>query len=387
MKEIKNMMPEDYVGHIYLYGSIGSNCSDMDCVLASDFIANLKYLEQLFSEIHIHINSIGGSVTEGYSIFTAIMNCKSKTIIHIDGLAASIAGVIAMAGNEIYMRDYALLMLHNPHGGGDKALSAIKETLVTMISKRTSLDAKTISDLMDEETWLNSDEALEMGFIDGVIETEEKEYIENKITDLYAISNSIESTQLYSIFNKKIKNNMSNTKQEETFFKKLFALANKVEIEETGKVEDSKIDELKNEIDALKKAKEELINKIGEFEAKEKAAKEKEVVEYLENCISTNMIKQEEFDKYKNLATVDFSTTKELLEKSKVNIGAPTNITNQIVRNELSKIGEGRENWTLSDWAKNDQKGLNNLQNSNPVLFDELIKRSNETFGSAVKTA
>lgn len=384
----RSSMPEDYVGHIYAYGAIGQT-GDMDCVMASDFIAQLNYLESLFSEIHIHINSIGGSVVEGYSIFTAILNCNSKTIIHIDGLAASIAGVIAMAGDEICMRDYALLMLHNPHGGDDKSLDAIKETLVTMISKRTKKDPASISKMMDVETWLNADEALDMGFIDRIVETEEKEYIEDKITNLYSVSNSIDSIELYNIFNKKINNNMSN-KAEETFFKKLFAIVNKTE--ETEVSEDSKLSDLEIEIENLKKiieeqnkSKEELVNKINEFEGKEKEAKEKEVVEFLTNCIDKNIIKSEEFDKFKNLASVDFNTTKELLEKSKVNIGAPTQITNQLIKNELSTIGEGRDKWTLLDWAKNDPKGLEELRTSNAVIYEELLNRSNDSFKNSVK--
>jgi len=123
----------------------------------------------------VRINSIGGSVIDGYSIVSAILNSKVPCNTYIDGLAASIAGVIAMSGKKCYMADFGTLMMHNPSGGNDSnVLDLVKSTLVTILSNRTKLDEATVNNMMDAETWLSAGQCLEMGIVDEIVSSNKK---------------------------------------------------------------------------------------------------------------------------------------------------------------------------------------------------------------------
>jgi ATP-dependent protease ClpP protease subunit len=145
-------------------------------VSAKDFLAEV----QKFSGQHIdlRINSVGGSVTEGAAIYNALRRHQGGLTVHVDGLAASMASVIAMAGDKTLVADNALLMIHNPWSisMGDAetmrkeaaVLDKIKSTLVNAYTRKTGMDAATIGQMMDAETWLDSTEAVAMGFADGI---------------------------------------------------------------------------------------------------------------------------------------------------------------------------------------------------------------------------
>ena len=126
-------------------------------------------------EIHVNINSPGGSIIEGFSIFSAILNSEAKVHTHIVGIAASMAGVIAMAGHTITMVDFGKLMIHNPSGSSDpdnkeqNALDSLKDSLLVIFKNRTNKSKTELSDIMDNETWLNAKDALSGGFIDEIV--------------------------------------------------------------------------------------------------------------------------------------------------------------------------------------------------------------------------
>jgi ATP-dependent Clp endopeptidase proteolytic subunit ClpP len=147
-------------------------------VLAKQFTAELKkYRGQ---HIDLRINSVGGSVIEGDAIFNALRRHRGGLTVHVDGLAASMASVIAMAGDKIVMADNALLMIHNPWSlsVGDAAdlrkeadtLDKIKDAMVRTYARRANLSRDAVSQMMDEEKWMDAHEALELGFIDEIDE-------------------------------------------------------------------------------------------------------------------------------------------------------------------------------------------------------------------------
>ena len=153
----------------------------------------MQYLQDKCKKINVRINSIGGNVLDGYSIVSAILNSTVKCDTYIDGLAASISGVIAMAGDKCYMADYGTMMLHNPIGGNSEdVLALVKNTLVTILSKRTKLDEDTINKMMDEETWLNADQCMEMGLVDFVVKSDKKMKMStNSLTEMAFIYNKL----------------------------------------------------------------------------------------------------------------------------------------------------------------------------------------------------
>jgi ATP-dependent Clp endopeptidase proteolytic subunit ClpP len=118
--------------------------------------------------IQVWINSAGGVVQDGWNIYNAILRTKTKVDTYCVGMAASIAGVIFQAGRKRVMNDYGILMYHNPFGGDDKSLDAIRDSLITMISQRSSMNAFDVSKMMNRTTWIGADEAMTMGLCDEI---------------------------------------------------------------------------------------------------------------------------------------------------------------------------------------------------------------------------
>ena len=154
---------------ILLFNEIGG-----DGQSAADF---LNQLNAIGGPVVVRINSPGGSVSDGLAIYNA-MQRRGNCAVEIDGMAASIASVIAMAGQPVRMAENALLMIHNPtalawgdSGDMERAstmLEKCKESIITAYTKKTGLSAADISAMMDDETWLNASEALAQGFIDEI---------------------------------------------------------------------------------------------------------------------------------------------------------------------------------------------------------------------------
>lgn len=162
---------------ILIYGIVGDEWDGLDAKTLFGLIAGGD------DDLVVRINSPGGYVMEGLAIFNALVGAKAagrKVTIHIDGLAASMASVIAMAGDEIIMANNALMMIHNPwdvaigdarelRAAADK-LDVIRDQLVRIYSGQTGLTADELVPMLDAETWLTSEQALEQKFITSVIE-------------------------------------------------------------------------------------------------------------------------------------------------------------------------------------------------------------------------
>jgi len=158
---------------ILIYDDIGDYY--LDGLSAKAFIKDLKAMPKA-KEINVRINSEGGSVFDGITIHNALKNYQASVNVMIDGLAASIASVIAMAGDTIEMAENAFMMIHDPWlvtaGSADdlrkvaEEMDMIRESLLDTYVKRTGGDKKKISDMMHAETWMNAETAMELGFAD-----------------------------------------------------------------------------------------------------------------------------------------------------------------------------------------------------------------------------
>lgn len=167
---------------VYLYDVIGETW-DGEGMTAKRFATELKAAGDL-KTINIFINSEGGSVFEGVAIYNVLRRHKAKKMVHIDGLAASIASVIAMAGDEIKIARNGIMMIHDPWAAGfivgtaadfreqgEKiavSLDKIREALLATYVERTNLSEKKISDWMAGETWFTAAEAVKHGFADAM---------------------------------------------------------------------------------------------------------------------------------------------------------------------------------------------------------------------------
>lgn len=146
-------------------------------VYAKDFIAALKDLGE--RNVEVVINSPGGSVFEGLTIFNALQAIKDRVTTRVDGLAASIASVIALAGSKVRMAKSALMFVHNPSGvvmgpasemrKTADALDKIRDSIAGIYADKTGADAGSMATLMDEDTWLTASEAKAFGFADELV--------------------------------------------------------------------------------------------------------------------------------------------------------------------------------------------------------------------------
>lgn len=159
---------------ILIYDPIGENWFG-DGFTAKRFIADLEELGNV-DDIKIRINSPGGEVFDGFAIYNALKNHPAEIHVQIDGVAASIASVIAMAGDLITMGDGAMIMIHDPWSiaigdaedfrGAAEMLDKIKEGIIDAYAGRTGLKRDHLAEMMDRETWFTVEESIENGFAD-----------------------------------------------------------------------------------------------------------------------------------------------------------------------------------------------------------------------------
>lgn len=153
---------------IYIYDEIG-----MWGVEAKEFAASLAMIKDL-KEINLFINSPGGDVFEGMAIYNALLTVKDKLTAHVMGMAASIASIILMAAPKRIIHSGALVMIHNPSSGvwgtaedlrkRAATLDMITDQMVEIYKSVTGLEEEELRKLLDDETWMDADEAVEKGF-------------------------------------------------------------------------------------------------------------------------------------------------------------------------------------------------------------------------------
>ena len=161
---------------LYLEGVIDQESWFGDEITPAAFKSELNAGNQ---PITVHINSVGGDCVAASQIYTMLMDYPADVTVQIDGLAASAASVVAMAGTKVCMSPTALMMVHNPwtNASGDakdmqKAialLDEVKESIINAYEIKTGMDRQSLSNLMDAETWMNAYRAKELGFCDEVL--------------------------------------------------------------------------------------------------------------------------------------------------------------------------------------------------------------------------
>lgn len=203
MKKFWNWARDDNTGvrTLYLDGVIAEESWFDDDVTPKAFKADLTSGE---GDIVIWLNSPGGDCIAASQIYTMLMDYKGKVTVKIDGIAASAASVIAMAGTSVLMAPTALMMVHNPLtvaiGDSEEMqkaismLSEVKESIINAYEIKTGQSRAKLSHLMDAETWLNAKKAIELGFADGILDDEKKRLQTEDFTYAFsrrAVTNSL----------------------------------------------------------------------------------------------------------------------------------------------------------------------------------------------------
>ena len=148
-----------------------------------DDVTPQLFKEELFAgdgDITVWINSPGGDCVAAAQIYNMLMDYKGKVTVKIDGIAASAASVIAMAGTKVQMSPVSMLMIHNPMtvAYGDSAemqkaiemLASVKDSIINAYEIKTGLSRTKLSHLMDAETWMDANKAVELGFADEIMQ-------------------------------------------------------------------------------------------------------------------------------------------------------------------------------------------------------------------------
>ena len=165
-------------GELYLYGPIASETWYGDEVTPKQFKDDLDALGEI-ETLNIYLNSVGGDVWAGWAIHSMLARVQAQKNLYIDGIAASIATVIAMAADKIFMAKNALFMIHNAwtytvgnaedHRKAVELLVRVDDVARELYAKKTGKDADEVRAMMDAETWMSADEALAAGFADELV--------------------------------------------------------------------------------------------------------------------------------------------------------------------------------------------------------------------------
>lgn len=166
-------------GELMLYGDIASSTWWGDEITPKDFKADLDNLGDI-QALNIYINSSGGDVFAGQAIYSMLKRHSATKNVYIDGLAASIASLIAMAGDRIIMPANAMMMVHrawtvamgnsNDFRKLAEDMDKIDESIITVYEAKTGMKQEDIIPLLDAETWMTAQDALDNGFCDEIEE-------------------------------------------------------------------------------------------------------------------------------------------------------------------------------------------------------------------------
>ena len=188
MKKFWNWVKNEDGRTLYFDGYIAQDSWFDDDITPKKFKAELTASA---GDIAVWLNSPGGDVFAAAQIYNMLMDYKGSVKVRIDGLAASAASVIAMAGTKVMMAPTALMMIHNPLtvAIGDteemqKAiamLDEVKESIINAYEIKTGQSRAKISHLMDGETYMNANKAVELGFADGILEDAKRDHSDDVV--------------------------------------------------------------------------------------------------------------------------------------------------------------------------------------------------------------
>ena len=245
---------------VYIFDEIGSYG-----VTAKQFISDIKDLKDL--PINLRINSLGGDVFDGMAMYNVIKRREAKTTVYIEGIAASIATIIALGADEVVMAENSLFMIHNAWGGAmgeaedmrktAATLDKISSELTDIYRKKTGLSYDAISNMMSDETWLNAEEAYELGFVDTISDS-------IKVAAKYDVSKfkNITQEEIQNKLSININNKKMTNELKEWFNNKVDEIVNAVK----GDVKVSDDVAKQTEITVTLADNDEIVNKISEFE-------------------------------------------------------------------------------------------------------------------------
>lgn len=358
-----NIIPGNGTVAILLYGEVG-NGQPVD---SGRVVSELLALQSQYDKIDVRINSNGGDVFSGIAIYNALRTSTADINIYVDGVAASIAAIIALCGKPLYMSPYAKLMLHSVSGGtcGNASdlrrmatvMEELESNLAGMIAARCGMSTEDVlAKFFDEvDHWISAQEALEMKLADGVY-------------DMQDDGDPAPTTheEIYQYFNNRLTNQPKNY-QKMALIDQLKSIPSFSNINDEAAIV-NKVRELANKatkVDALETANAEYKQQLQLSEAKEQEA-------IIDQAISEGRITAEQKAHYVKLMAADRTTTEELLNSIK-------QMPKPRAASYINPDGTGSDSFTNKTWDELDKAGrLDDLKSQNKDLFAAKFK---EKFG------
>ncbi|MCS2335388.1 head maturation protease, ClpP-related [Bacteroides sp. BFG-606] len=378
---------------LLLYGEIGK----AEQIDPANIVSQLMDLSDKFDEIDIHINSNGGDVFSGIAIYNALRLSETSIKIYIDGIAASIAGVIALCGKPLYMSQYSKLMIHSVSGGiyGNKidlqdaisTIESLEDIIIEMISGRCKKNKAELKNLYfdGKDHWISASEALDMGLIDGILDLDDiipaKEnnndniynYFNNKLLDYkkeeqdMELLNQIKKIPSFAEMQteEQILNHIRELEDRHPQYQNAQTLVTSAvregiilrdEANELLNLSNGDVGRLRVHIEK-KKQKNQATFDI-EYANLTKFKSEYEVLRNLPDSFINNELKQ--------LASKDFSTFKKMVGSTR------KKLVSEFIYESPSN--NNRAGWTLDDYRKKAPKELRN----NPQLYKDLLEREQQ---------
>ncbi len=325
-KQFYNIITRPDQAEILLYGYIG-NLSGND---SKNFLSDFKNLEAKYNQINVRINSGGGDVFEGIAIYNSLKNSTATIHVYIDGLAASVASIIALAGNKIYMSRFAQLMIHkvsgNVNGDSDKfratanLMDEVEKSLLEIYAERTGLTKEFIcSEWLQrgKDSWFNAGDAIKNKLVDEIFDGVVNKS-PNKILNEMEVWNFYD-TQIHN------KTNIKSMELKNTIINQLGLAvdASETDVVNAIQVQAKIISDLKSDNQSLK-------DQLAEYESKFKIEQQQKVKDLIDNAIQSHRINEENRLTYTTLAEANYEAT-----KSAINAITPyKSIMNQLVTDE-----------------------------------------------------
>ena len=330
---------------------IGYDDTDGKGIDGAIFQQELLALDNLGKKaIQVWINSPGGIVTDGYNIYTAIRDSKTKVDTYGCGVMASIAGVIFQAGRNRVMNDYSWLLYHNAFGGAASDLKVINSSISTMISSRCGMSEEEVLKMMDRTTRILPKEALEKNLCDEISYSKDKNRKHGNSNDIKAFwkESNLILNNILKPKNKKMQRVANRLKlnpdaSEDSFVSAIDAIENKSKADmETMQ---KKYDEMMEKCEAMKKEMDEAKEKAKNMEEEMKNEQAKNLVE---SFVKEGRIKVEATNKWVEMATkIGIESVKNLLEElpitkvaTKIEVEKTSNDSNltNVIANKMAEL-------------------------------------------------
>lgn len=350
------------IPEILLYGYIGQ-WKDTNSKL---FLSDFKKLESSNNKINVRINSGGGDVFEGITIYNALKNSSAEVNVFIDGVAASMASVIALAGKKIFISKYGQLMIHRVSGSANGDSEKLRETAALMDELQKSLldiyASKTGKDISSiehswlqrgKDSWFNATEAVQEKLVDEVFDGVIKK----------APSKANTPEEVWQFYNMQIENSINQSQMEIlSQFASFYGLKDATAQDILGAMQTQS-----NENRNLKDENEKLKQQNAEFQNQLQETQKQKVKDLVDGAIKSNRITEEQRSTYTSLAEANFDATKNALNA----ITPYKSITSQLQTTE----DPATEYKTFKEYQQKAPQLLAEMKEKEPEKYKALYKK------------